>query len=148
MATQYSVDVSVLFLCVITRPFSHFDDDSLPCVTALSSELTMENREPGATKTSDVKKEGLCLHETTPICTYMCRHIHDCVQSSFMCTEVWRKMCCHTPKHAYTGESLFTMEVLTVQVSLLSLFGSFISLNTWLERDNEASCIDISSSYN
>lgn len=32
MLTQYSVDVSVLCLCAITRLFSHSDDDSLPSV--------------------------------------------------------------------------------------------------------------------
>ena len=44
MVTRYSVDLSVLFLCVITQPFSHCDDDLLPCVTALLSKLVLENR--------------------------------------------------------------------------------------------------------
>lgn len=41
---RYSVDVSVLLLCVITRPFSHCDDDLLPCVTALLSELVNKEK--------------------------------------------------------------------------------------------------------
>lgn len=45
MVTWYSVDLSVLFLCVITQPFSHCDDDLLPCVTTLLSKLVLENRE-------------------------------------------------------------------------------------------------------
>lgn len=53
MATRYSVDVSMLFLCVITRPFSHFDDDLLPRVTALLSKLVFENSE--SYNISDVK---------------------------------------------------------------------------------------------
>lgn len=82
MVTWYSVDVSVLFLCVISRPFSRYDDDFLP-VTALLSKLVLAWKTGKAsTNTSSVKKkEGLRLHECATIYTYMYRHMHECVQS-------------------------------------------------------------------
>lgn len=82
MVTRYSVDVSVLFLCVITRPFSQFDDDLLPCVTALLTKLVLEDRGSCSKHKWCENNEGLCLHECTTICTHMYRHIHDCIQSS------------------------------------------------------------------
>lgn len=78
IVTGYSVDVSMLFLCVITQPFSHFDDDLLPCVTALSSKLMLENRE-SYSKHKRCEKRGIMLTACTTICTYMHKHIHDWV---------------------------------------------------------------------
>lgn len=83
MVTRYSVDMSMVFLCVITRPLSRFDDDLLPCLTALLLSWWWKTGKACDTQHKWCENnEGLCLHECTTICTYMYRHMYDCVQSS------------------------------------------------------------------